>query len=111
MNELEVHVLLALAGGARYGYAVKSAIEDESDGVLRPGAGSLYRVLARLMARGWVEETAAPADAEPHPGRARRYYRLTAAGERAVAAESRRLGRLAALAAERAALLDDEGSR
>jgi DNA-binding PadR family transcriptional regulator len=97
-SRLEYHVLLAMAEGPRYGYAIKSAVEAESDGTLTPRAGSLYRVVARLMTEGLVRETEAAEDAEPHPGRTRRYYALTPEGRAALAEEARRLKAAAALA-------------
>lgn len=102
MSSLEYHVLLALAGGARYGYAIKDAVLEESSGTLTPRAGSLYRVLARLMTSGLVTESKPTvADAEPHPGHARRYYALTAKGRTALAAEASRLKTAAAMAERR----------
>lgn len=100
LSTLEYHVLLALAGGALYGYAIKDAIAEESARTLTPRAGSLYRVVARLMTRGLVME-AEPAAEEPHPGLARRYYGLTAEGRGALAEEASRLKGAAALAEER----------
>jgi DNA-binding PadR family transcriptional regulator len=101
LSTLEYHVLLALAGGPRYGYAIKDAVATESAGSLTPRAGSLYRVIARLMTRGLVLETEPAEAAEPHPGLARKYYGLTGEGRRALAAEARRLKGAAALAEER----------
>lgn len=101
MNPLDYHVLLALAGGPLHGYAIKDAVAVESDGTLGPPAGTLYRVIARLLTSKLVAETGAPVDAEPHPGLARRYYTLTAAGRRALEAESRRLKQTAVMAAKR----------
>lgn len=101
MSSLDYHVLLAMATGPRYGYAIKSDVEEESGGTITPGAGSLYRVIARLMGRGWVEETEAPGPVEPHPGRARKYYGLTADGRVALADEAARLREAAALAEKR----------
>ena len=101
LSALEYHVLLALARGPLHGYAVKDAIADESDGAVVPRAGSLYRVLARLMTAGLVAEAAPEADPEPHPGLARRYYALTASGRRALAAETRRLKHAIAVAERR----------
>jgi DNA-binding PadR family transcriptional regulator len=101
MNSLDYHVLLALAGGPLHGYAVKQRIEEESDGSLTPQAGSLYRVIARLTTSGLVVETDPAGPVSPHPGLARRYYALTAAGRRALAAEARRLKGAAALAEKR----------
>jgi DNA-binding PadR family transcriptional regulator len=72
MNALEFHVLLALGGGALHGYAIKDAITAESRGSVAPRAGSLYRVLARLLTAGLITETSAHDQREPHPGLARR---------------------------------------
>ncbi|MGH7634729.1 MAG: PadR family transcriptional regulator [Gemmatimonadaceae bacterium] len=100
LSLLEFHVLLALAGGPRYGYALKTAVEDESRGAIAPRAGSLYRVLSRMMAAGLVRE-ARPEDAEPHPGLERRYYTLTGSGRHVLGAEAHRLKHAAVLAEKR----------
>jgi len=109
LSTLDYHVLLAMADGPRYGYGIKDAVEAESDGTLTPRAGTLYRVLARLMAEKLVREARPAEPAEPHPGRARRYYGLTARGREALAAEARRLKGAAALAEGR--LRASEGGR
>ncbi len=101
LSTLDYHVLLAIAEGPLHGYAVREAVEAESEGTLVPRAGSLYRVIARLMGAGWVVETAAPEHHAPHPGRARRYYGLTPDGRAVLAREARRLKGAAALAEER----------
>jgi DNA-binding PadR family transcriptional regulator len=101
LSNLEYHVLLAMADGPQYGYAIKGAVETESLGILTPRAGSLYRVLARLMTWGLVRETQPADDTEPHPGRTRKYYALTPEGRAALADEARRLKAAAALAEER----------
>lgn len=100
---LEYHVLLALASGPLHGYAVAERVTLESGGGLRPRAGSLYRIIARLICAGLVVET----DDEPdlaHPGLPRRYYTLTATGRRALAEEARRLKQAAAVAEKRLGL-------
>jgi DNA-binding PadR family transcriptional regulator len=104
MSTLEYHVLLALASSPLYGYAIKDAVATESAGTLTPRAGSLYRVLARLMTAGLVKEAEPADEPSPHPGLARRYYALTAAGRKALAAEARRLKRTAAVAEKRLGL-------
>lgn len=101
MSRLEYHLMLAMAEGPRYGYAIKSAIEEESGGTLTPRAGSLYRVIARLMERGWVEEVEPREAVEPHPGRSRKYYGLTSDGRVALSEEAVRLRKAAALAERR----------
>ncbi len=100
ISNLEYHVLLALAAGQLYGYAITTAVEEESGGVISPRAGSLYRVLGRLMEAGLIDETE-PTEDENHPGRARRWYRLTPAGRIALSAEAERLGAVAELARRR----------
>lgn len=101
MNNLDYHALLALADGPLYGYAIRDAIEAESAGALSPRAGSLYRLLARLMTEGLVEEAEPEGDLPPHPGKARKYYALTPAGREALGREAARLKEAAALAEER----------
>jgi DNA-binding PadR family transcriptional regulator len=107
MSSLEYHVLLALAGTPRYGYSIKDAVAAESNGTHRPRAGSLYRVLARLLTSGLVREARPGDQPPPHPGLARRYYALTAAGRRALGAEARRLKGAAAVAEKRLRLAQD----
>lgn len=104
MSILEYHVLLALAARPLYGYAIKEAVAEESAGTLTPPAGSLYRVIARLMTEGLVHEARPDEDTPPHPGLARRYYALSGAGRRALAAEARRLKRTATVAEKRLGL-------
>ena len=101
MNLLDYHVLLALAGGPLYGYAIKEAVARESDGAMTPRAGSLYRVIARLTTAGLVSEAEPTENPPPHPGHARRYYALTSVGRRELAAEASRLKRSAAMAQKR----------
>lgn len=107
VSSLDYHVLLAMARGPIYGYAIKEAVESESAGALSPRAGSLYRVIARLMSAGLVAEARPPREQGPHPGRERRYYGLTPAGREALGAEARRLQSAAALAMERLRTVED----
>lgn len=108
LSNLEYHVLVALAGGPLYGYAIKDAVAKESSGTLMPRAGSLYRVLARLMSEGLVKEVEPAKDVPPHPGHARKYYALTASARGELIAETRRLKAAAAMAEKRLGVL---GSR
>ena len=69
----------------RHGYEIAKLIEQRSEGVLQFHVASLYPLLYRLEQRGliqgrWVERAGE---------RRRRYYRLTAAGQK-VLAEQRR---------------------
>ena len=74
MSLLEYHLLLALASGPLHGYAIAERVAAESSGVLQPRAGSLYRVIARLVALGLVAESEAEQEVA-HPGLARRTWR------------------------------------
>lgn len=100
MSLLEYHVLLALASGPLHGYAIKDVVAAESSGTLTPRAGSLYRVIGRLMTAGLLVDTE-PADAPAHPGLARKYYTLTARGRSMLADEARRLKQAAMMAEKR----------
>ena len=101
MPPLDFHALLALAGGPLYGYAIKEAIESESGGAITPRAGSLYRVLGRLLTEGLVKEVEPQGLIPPHPGLARKYYALTALGRGALVDETRRLKLATAMAQKR----------
>ena len=94
-------VLLALADGPLYGYAIKDSVAEESGGTLTPRAGTLYRVIARLRTRGFAAESEPDGDVSPNPGLARKYYKLTRNGRSALATEAARLKQAAALAEER----------
>jgi DNA-binding PadR family transcriptional regulator len=87
----DFHLLLVLADGESYGYALLKAMERESRGAVKPDIGSLYRALARMMVSGLVEAAAERPDEAATPGRQRRYYRLTEAGRRALRADALRL--------------------
>jgi len=101
MSLLEYHVLLALASASLHGYAIKDVVAAESGGTLTPRAGSLYRVIARLVSVGYVTDAQPKGAREPHPGLERKYYALTSAGRAALAAEARRLKQAAAMAEKR----------
>jgi DNA-binding PadR family transcriptional regulator len=78
-----LHVVLALLGGEHHGYALMQAVEELSDGSVRMGPGTLYGTLNRLVSDGLIEET--------RQDDRRRFYRLTAEGERVASAELARL--------------------
>jgi DNA-binding PadR family transcriptional regulator len=101
-----VHVLLALAGGERHGYAILKDVQRQSASQLRFGPGTIYGTLQRLMEAGWVVEAEAPADTTD---RRRRYYRLTRGGREALKAEVDRLG--AVLEIARGHRIHPRGSR
>jgi DNA-binding PadR family transcriptional regulator len=111
LSATDFHVLMVLAESPSYGYAIMKAVDEHSSGSVSPEIGAMYRILARLLAEGWVEETAPPIGARPGArGLPRRYYALTREGRTIALAEARRLARVVALAGERD-LLPEGGTR
>lgn len=99
LSEIELHILMQVARAPQHGYALMKHISAESEGWIRPGAGTLYVALRRLLAAERIAETAA--SPSPAPGRARRCYRITPRGRRTMVRELRRLAALVRGAAEK----------
>jgi DNA-binding PadR family transcriptional regulator len=97
LRSVEFHILLALAADERHGYGLLQEVAALTDGELELEPGTLYRALHRMLADGWVVESARRPAADQDDER-RRYYRLTPAGRRVAAAEAERLRRLVAVA-------------
>jgi DNA-binding PadR family transcriptional regulator len=91
------HVLVSLADDDKHGYAILKDVEERTAGAVILSTGTLYGIIKRLLAAGWIAEVRDAADDER-----RRYYRLTSAGRDAALAETARLERAASQA--RAAL-------
>jgi DNA-binding PadR family transcriptional regulator len=85
-----LHILLALAEGAKHGYAIKQDVEARTDGTIRLGPGTLYEAIARLENAGWIAESAAAAAANGQEAQ-RRVYQLTERGWTALRREVRQL--------------------
>ena len=95
-----LHIMLALAEGARHGYSIKQEVESRTDGAVRLGPGTLYEAIQRLEDGGLIEETEASAEAVNGQEAQRRYYRLTARGWTTLRNELRALGQLVDIARE-----------
>lgn len=91
------HVLLALAGEERHGYAIIKEVEMRTGGTVRLGAGTLYGLVKRLLAQGIIEESRRRPPAAEDDER-RRYYRLTGFGRKVLAAEVDRLEQVVEMA-------------
>ena len=50
------HVLISLADGDRHGYAILKDVEDRTGGAVRLSTGTLYGIIKRLLADGWIVE-------------------------------------------------------
>jgi DNA-binding PadR family transcriptional regulator len=81
LNLGEYRVLRALCGGARYGFEIRKAIQNNQGGDPLSLA-AIYMVLRRLEEKKWVKGRWAN-DEEESLGARRRIYDLTEVGERA----------------------------
>ncbi len=105
ITPLSLALLLVLAEGEQHGYALMKEVERLSEGRLRPGTGTLYAALQRMVEEGWVELSV---ERRPEEDARRRYYGITTFGRSVARAELARLGRLVELGERRLAPL---GSR
>jgi DNA-binding PadR family transcriptional regulator len=79
------HVLLSLADGEKHGYAILKEIGARTDGGVVLSTGTLYGIVKRLLADGWIRESAVGSTER------RRAYRLTPFGRSVALAEAERL--------------------
>lgn len=80
---LDLLVLRILARGSMHGYGIAQRLKDLSEDVLQVGESSLYPALQRLLLNGFVD---AEWGASENNRRAR-YYTITQAGRKQLAAE------------------------
>src|ERR1043166_7634013 len=79
----ELLILSLVQDRPRHGYEIGQMIELRSRGTLRFNVASLYPLLYRLEKRGWIRGRWI----EKAGQRRRRYYRLTRAGKKVLAAQ------------------------
>jgi PadR family transcriptional regulator PadR len=87
---LDMLVLKALQLEPMHGWGITERIEQWSEQVLQVSQGSLYPALYRLQRQGWISS----AWRVTENNRRARYYALTAAGRRQLAAEQASWDRL-----------------
>src|SRR5947209_17518844 len=87
---LDLLILKALVRGKMHGYGIAHMLKVTSEDVLDVGESSLYPALQRLLLNGWV--TAEWGASENN--RRARYYKLTAAGRKQLAAENKEFDRM-----------------
>ena len=81
-GNVETLLLAILKSGPNYGYAMVKELNKRAEGILELGEGTVYPVLhrledKRLISASWFEA---------ENSRERKYYRLTAKGRKALAA-------------------------
>ena len=87
---LDMLILQTLVLGAAHGHTIAHLIERRSEEVLQVEHGSLYPALHRLETRGWIASFWGTSE----NNRKARYYRLTPAGRRHLAAQTNRWQKL-----------------
>ncbi len=81
---LELLILKTLAHDSMHGYGIAQRIHAAADDLLKIEDGSLYPALYRMEERGWIKSKW---DVSENNRRAK-FYKLTGAGRRRLAAES-----------------------
>ena len=87
---LDMLILKALQHYPRHGLAFADRIQQMSKDILHVEQGSLYPALYRLEAQGWIKAEWGVSD----NNRKARYYKLTAAGRKQLAAEQEHWSRI-----------------
>ena len=87
---LDLLVLRTLVAGPRHGYGIAQRVREISRDVFHVGESSLYPALQRLTLDGYVK----PEWGVSENNRRARYYTLTAAGRKQLAAERQEFERV-----------------
>jgi transcriptional regulator len=83
---LDMLILRTLITGPAHGHTIAHVIEHTSDNILEVEQGSLYPALHRLEDRGWVSSYWGLSENK----RKAKFYKLTPAGRKQLAAETSR---------------------
>lgn len=87
---LDLLILRTLLPGPMHGYGIALRLRQVSDDVLQVGESSLYPALQRLLLNGWVKAAWGASE----NNRRARYYTLTSAGRKQLAAERAEFARV-----------------
>ena len=91
---LDLMVLKTLdALGALHGYGIARRIEQVAEGSLELNQGTIYPALLRLEQRGWISSDWGASE----NNRRARFYSITRAGRKQLAAEARNWSRTVAM--------------
>ncbi|HUB82433.1 MAG TPA: PadR family transcriptional regulator [Bryobacteraceae bacterium] len=83
---LDMLILKTLQWGPQHGYGIGNAIRASSGELFQIETGSLYPALHRLQKQGWVKSEWRQSEA----GQRAKFYQLTPAGKKQLAAEHSR---------------------
>ena len=82
-GSLDLMILSVLAGGKKYGYLIQKQVRETSGARVDLQAGTMYPILHRLE-----EEKLIRSSWEDSTGRKRKWYELTAAGNKRLTAQA-----------------------
>lgn len=92
-----LHILLSLSSQERHGYGIMKQVESDSQGKVKMGPGTLYGSLGRMIDAGLIRESDKKVDPKMDDER-RVYYKISALGQKALAAELARYREVVAVA-------------
>jgi DNA-binding PadR family transcriptional regulator len=92
-----LHILLALSIQERHGYGIMKQVESDSQGKVKMGPGTLYGSINRMIDAGLIRESDKKIDPKLDDER-RVYYKITALGQKSLAAELDRYREVVAVA-------------
>ena len=90
-------ILLSLADSDLHGYGIMRQVEEQTNGRMRLGPGTLYSSIQALLEEGLIEEI----DPKAVTNERRRFYRLTSSGRKLARSEAERLADLLRVARAR----------
>lgn len=99
-TEAMFYILLVLADHDAHGYRIMQEVNEQTDGSMRLGPGTLYRSIRQLLVAGMIEECEERRDPTLDDKR-RRYYRITNTGRQVAMLEAERLARMLRVAQDR----------
>lgn len=92
-----LHILLALSTRERHGYGIMKQVEEDSQGRVKMGPGTLYGSIKRMIEAGLIRESARQVDPDLDDQR-RIYYKLAGKGQAALKNEVERYRGVVAIA-------------
>jgi DNA-binding PadR family transcriptional regulator len=81
LPQVAFSILLALSLRERHGYEIIKQVEEDSNNKVKLGPGALYTSIKQLLANGLIIEVKQKRDPR------RRYYKISATGQKALATE------------------------
>jgi DNA-binding PadR family transcriptional regulator len=102
-----LYILISLAERDRHGSGIMRDVLELTDGELKLWPATLYGSLNELEEQGWIRVLDKRPAGEPAASSHEKWFHITAAGRRALAAEGERLQATARTAATRLARSGD----